>query len=72
MLPEPVVTARACGCGIAPEGAPGAAGCSAECMAPELISFGDRATLCFPELAIVDGSGESYTACTPTVLVLRC
>jgi protein gp37 len=33
-------TPPSCGCGVAPDGAPGASGCSAECMAPEPSGLG--------------------------------
>lgn len=63
VLPDPVVTARVCGCGVPPEGAPYVAGCSAECMTPALIGFdSDRVTVDPQDRAIHDGSGESYTA----------
>lgn len=61
-LPEPVVTARTCGCGIAPDGAPGAEGCDRWCMTPTLVTIDKRVDVDMQTGAIHDGSGESYTA----------
>ncbi|HEY0636452.1 MAG TPA: hypothetical protein VGD67_02290 [Pseudonocardiaceae bacterium] len=60
-LPHPVVTARVCGCGVPPDGAPGGEGCTAECMKPAVVSFGGRVDLDVQDRTIVDGSGEAYT-----------
>jgi hypothetical protein len=60
-LPEPVVTARVCGCGQAPEGAPGWEGCSAHCMAPEVVTFDHLIDLDLQDGVAHDGVWRSYT-----------
>ena len=60
-LPVPVITARVCGCGCAPDGAPGIEGCSAECMYPEVVTFDDIVHLDVQDGVITDGAGETYS-----------
>jgi hypothetical protein len=56
VLPEPEVTSLVCGCGQAPDGAPGyGGGCSPGCMEPEEVSFGGVV-----DLVIGDPEGGIY------------
>jgi hypothetical protein len=64
-LPESDATSCACGCGQRPDGAPGWEGCSAGCMEPAFVQFGNRfgnrVILDVRDGTVRDGAGEDLS-----------